>query len=390
MSKSFQVSLLGSMPRERDILKANRDLKKGRMSEEDYSKLIEAKTKEVIDLQEEYGVDIITSGELARDNYVSFIADFIQGVEMMSMSDMLDYIEDKKAYEAMLSILDVPATTIKNAICVGRIKREKSMCADELKMMHQYSDSEKKVTLPGPYLIARSMWLKGLSDQYYVSKEELGQDVIKILLEEVEDLQEMGVDIIQFDEPVLTEVVFSPENTRTFMCASLSEKKDPAEELAFAEDLLKGVFDHIDRSQTKLGLHVCRGNWSKDEEILLSGPYTPLLDLFDAVKADIYYLEYSTDRAGDIESLFEGTSIFDEAILGLGVMNPRSDETESKERIIAQVEEVLNYLPAERIHLNPDCGFATFAQKPVNEYGHIREKLKVLNEVSHELRERYE
>ena len=71
-------------------------------------------------------------------------------------------------------------------------------------------------------------------------------------------------------------------------------------------------------------------------------------------------------------------------------MNPRQDETESAEAIIERAEELLNYLPAERILLNPDCGFATFAKKPVNSYPYIEEKLAVLQKVKEELRARYE
>ena len=390
MNQNFEVSLMGSMPRSTKILKANRDLQKGRISLEEYNQLIENETKFIIELQDSYDVDYIVSGELARDNYVSFVAKHLQGVKMMSMSEMLEFIEDKKAFENMLEILDVPATTIKNAICVEKVTRKKSLVGQELDYMYKFSNSKKKITLPGPYLMTRSMWLNGISNNYYNSKEELGTDIIRILTDEVADLQKRGVDIIQFDEPVLTEVVFSPENTRTFMCASLSEKKDPTEELAFAKHLIKSVFNHIDRSKSKIGLHVCRGNWSKNEEILLEGPYTPLLDLFEYVNADIYYLEFSTERAGDLSSLFNNNHIFDSSILGLGVMNPRSDKTESKEIIIKRVMEASKYIPLEQIHLNPDCGFATFAQKPVNDFEHIKEKLKVLKEVKEELRENYE
>ena len=386
----FEVSLMGSMPRGQELLKASRDLTKGRISEADYDQMISTATETVVRLQEAYDVDYITSGELSRDNYVSFIADALDGVEMMSMSDMLPYIEDKKAYEEMLSILDVPANSIKNAICVGRVKRNRSLVGRELELLHEFTNRPKKITLPGPYLVTRSMWLKGLSDQFYDSKEALALDVIQVFKEEIEAIQARGVEIIQFDEPVLTEVVFSPGNTRTFMCASLSEKKDPTEELEFAKDLLQAVFQTVDRSKSKVGLHVCRGNWSKDETILLTGPYTPLLDLFEAVAADIYFLEYSTDRAGSLGSLFEGNQIFAKAAIGLGVMNPRQDEAESSEVIIQRVEELLNYLPADRILLNPDCGFATFAKKPVNSYPYIEEKLTVLRDVKNELRAKYD
>ncbi|MDK6804670.1 cobalamin-independent methionine synthase II family protein [Aerococcus sp. UMB7834] len=386
----YEISLMGSMPRSKEILKAWRDLAKERVSQADYQQLIQQETAKVVALQEQYDVDYITSGELGRDNYVSFIAEALEGVEMLSMSDMLPYIEDKKAYEDMLEVLDVPSNSIKNAICVGKVKRKHSMVGEELEALHRLTDCKKKITLPGPYLVTRSMWLKGLSDRYYASKEDLAEDVIQVFAEEIADLQAVGVDVIQFDEPVLTEVVFSPGHTRTFMCASLSEKKDPTEELEFAKMLLTRVFETVDRSQSRLGLHVCRGNWSRDESILLSGSYTPLLDLFKTVQADIYYLEYSTDRAGEIDSLFADPELFKQATLGLGVMNPRQDEVEDKATIKDRVAEVRQYLPAQQIALNPDCGFATFAKKPVNDFSHIEAKLARLKEVKGELRAEYD
>lgn len=390
VNNAFEVSLMGSIPRSKELLKARRDLSKDRLSLDEFKDLVERETGKWVELQEKYDVDYITSGELERDNYVSFIANSLNGATMMSNSEMLDYIEDKKAYEEMLSILDVPGSSIKNAICTGKISRKKAIVGDELSLIKKFTNNKTKVTLPGPYLITRSMWLKGLSDNNYNSKEELGEDVIRVLLEEVEELQKQGVDIIQFDEPVLTEVVFSPGNTRTFMCASLSEKKEPTEELEFAKHLIGSTFKAINREKSKVALHVCRGNWSKDESILLEGPYTPLNDLFEHVKADILYLEYSTDRAGSLDSLFANNSLSDNIVLGLGVMNPRSDKTESVDSIVASVEKAMDYLPKERIAINPDCGFATFAKKPVNSIQYIEEKLKVLEQVKNELRSRYD
>lgn len=69
------------------------------------------------------------------------------------------------------------------------------------------------------------MWLPALSKQYYDSKDSLGEDIIKVIKEEIDSLAKIGIDVIQFDEPVLTEVVFSEGKTRSFMCAALSEKK---------------------------------------------------------------------------------------------------------------------------------------------------------------------
>ena len=389
-NSSFLVSLLGSMPRSKKLLTAKRKLNKGNIDLNTYQEILDEETKYVVELQENNYIDIITSGELNRDNYVSFIAERLDGVTMMSMADMFDYIEDKQGFEQILEILDVPAISIKNAICTGKVKYNKPLVADEMIELKKLTDKKIKATLPGPYLITRSMWLPALSKQYYDSKDSLGEDIIKVLKEEIDSLAKIGIDVIQFDEPVLTEVVFSEGKTRSFMCAALSEKKDPTEELKFATKLIKSVIDYAKEKEILVSLHVCRGNWSRDESILLTGPYTPLLPLFEQTLPNILTLEFSTPRAGEISSLFSSTLIRDNCILGLGVMNPRTDDIEPLEDILNRVEEVMQYIPKERIWLNPDCGFATFANRPVSTMDIIDKKLARLNEAKNTLRNLYD
>ena len=389
-SSSFLTSLLGSMPRSKKLLTAKRKLNKGNIDLKTYQEILDEETKYVVELQENNYIDIITSGELNRDNYVSFIAERLDGVTMMSMADMFDYIEDKQGFEQILEILDVPAISIKNAICTGKIKYNKPLVADEMIELKKLTDKKIKATLPGPYLITRSMWLPALSKQYYDSKDSLGEDIIKVLKEEIDSLAKIGIDVIQFDEPVLTEVVFSEGKTRSFMCAALSEKKDPTEELKFATKLIKTVISYAKDKGILVSLHVCRGNWSRDESILLTGPYTPLLPLFEETLPNILTLEFSTPRAGEISSLFSSDLIRENCILGLGVMNPRTDEIESLEEIISRVKEVMKFIPKERIWLNPDCGFATFANRPVSTMDVIDKKLARLTEAKNSLRNLYE
>ena len=389
-NSSFLVSLLGSMPRSKKLLTVKRKLNKGNIDLKTYQEILDEETKYVVELQENNYIDIITSGELNRDNYVSFIAERLDGVTMMSMADMFDYIEDKQGFEQILEILDVPAISIKNAICTGKVKYNKPLVADEMIKLKKLTDKKIKATLPGPYLITRSMWLPALSKQYYDSKDSLGEDIIKVLKEEIDSLAKIGIDVIQFDEPVLTEVVFSEGKTRSFMCAALSEKKDPTEELKFATKLIKSVIDYAKEKEILVSLHVCRGNWSRDESILLTGPYTPLLPLFEETLPNILTLEFSTPRAGEISSLFNSTLIRDNCILGLGVMNPRTDDIEPLEDILNRVEEVMQYIPKERIWLNPDCGFATFANRPVSTMDIIDKKLARLNEAKNILRNLYD
>lgn len=388
--KPFTTSLIGSFPRSKELLSLKRKLNLDKKFKKEYDNLLEEETKKVVKLQEKYSIDIITNGELTRDNYVSFISDRLKGVVMMNMSDMLDYIEDKKAFEKILQTLDVPSVSIKNAICNGKLEYDKKLVADEIKELKTLTSSKVKATLPGPYLMTRSMWLASLSKNFYGSKENLGKDVIKILKKEVDNLVKEGVDIIQFDEPVLTEVVFSTGQTRSFMCAALSEKKDPTEELNFASSLIKSIIDYVKGKNILSSVHVCRGNWSKDESILLTGPYTPLIKLFEEVLPDVLALEFSTPRAGEIASLFESEKIKNNIILALGVINPRTDTIETAQSIVERAKEALKFIDKERLWLNPDCGFATFANRPVNTFDIIEKKLEQLEIAKNILRKTYE
>lgn len=388
--RAFTTSLIGSMPRSQELLRARKKRALGKISQTELDTLLLKETQAVVKLQENANIDLITNGELSRDNYVSFIAHRLNGTKLMSMSEMLDHIKEKQIFEQMLETLDVPALSIKNAICVGKLGEAQNLVADEMRILKQLTSRPIKATLPGPYLMTRSMWLSSLSQQAYESKEKMGEEVIAVLKKEIDRLCEQGVAVVQFDEPILTEVIFSQHQTRSFMCAALSEKKDFAEELAFATTLIQQVMDYAKNKPIQTALHVCRGNWSKYESILLRGPYTALVPLFEQALPDMLTLEFSTERAGELTSLLESETLREKCILGLGVINPRSDEIESVDQIVQKAEQALAYLPPERIHLNPDCGFATFANRPVNVLDTIERKLAVLNEAQTVLRNRYE
>ena len=58
------------------------------------------------------------------------------------------------------------------------------------------------------------------------------------------------------------------------MCAALAARGDPAEELEFAVSLVNRVVE--DASAVRTGVHICRGNWSRNEGTLLRGSYAAL------------------------------------------------------------------------------------------------------------------
>ena len=92
-----------------------------------------------------------------------------------------------------------------------------------------------------------------------------------------------------------------------------------------------------------------------------------IVEAFEAMQVDQFVLEYATPRAGELRVV--GEALADREI-GLGCVNPRTDQAEAPASIVARAEEALQYWPPERILLNPDCGFGCFANRCVNEEAH--------------------
>jgi methionine synthase II (cobalamin-independent) len=137
---------------------------------------------------------------------------------------------------------------------------------------------------------------------------------------------------------------------------------------------------------TRTGLHVCRGNWSRSEEVLLAGDYEPLIPCFDKLGVRQFVLEYATPRAGDVDVVGK---VLSNREIGLGVVNPRTDEIESVEAIVRNAERALPYYRPEQIFLNPDCGFGCFANRCVNNEVSAARKMRNIVEAARYLREKH-
>jgi 5-methyltetrahydropteroyltriglutamate--homocysteine methyltransferase len=136
----------------------------------------------------------------------------------------------------------------------------------------------------------------------------------------------------------------------------------------------------------RIGVHICRGNWSKQEEVLLKGDYARLLPALEPMQISQFVLEYATPRAGDIEVV--GKKLSDRE-LGLGVVNPRTDTVESVAEIVAKAEKALEYYRPEQLFLNTDCGFGCFSSRSVNVEEVAYKKLCAIVEAAKLLRKKY-
>ncbi|MEA3155390.1 MAG: 5-methyltetrahydropteroyltriglutamate--homocysteine methyltransferase [Betaproteobacteria bacterium] len=279
----------------------------------------------------------------------------------------------------------MPAGEVRHPAVFGPLGRSKPIAVHELEFVKRLTPKPVKVALPGPYLLTRTMWMECISDRAYATREDLARDIVRVLREELAFLLATGAALVQFDEPVLTEVVFTGAKTqRSFMCGALSEKGDPVTELGFARDLLNAVVDGFPVERT--AIHICRGNWTTDESTCLSGSYEPLVKTLRELNVGTYFLELCTPRAGEMEVL---RSLPDDRRVGVGVVNQKLEQIESVDEIVAKIERAVAIFGPERVLLNPDCGFATFADNPVSSASVAEAKLSNMAQAARQLRDRH-
>ena len=136
----------------------------------------------------------------------------------------------------------------------------------------------------------------------------------------------------------------------------------------------------------RCALHICRGNWTPDERVALAGDYRPLVPLLSRINVGTLFLELCTPRAGELDVLRD---LPDDRRVGVGVVNQKSQRVETAEEILAKAERAVALFGAQRVFLNPDCGFATFADNPITSADVATQKLAAMVAAARTLRRRH-
>ena len=372
----LSVMGIGSWPRPRWMLRAIHDRLEGRLGDAEFQATADDAVRLCIDAQLRAGVDVLTDGEQRRDSYASFAGGILDNCQLVPLTDLTAMVDDPVEFERELRALDVPAAEVRHPVVYGKLGRSRPLAVHELDFARAHADRPVKVALPGPYLLTRTMWLDCLTERPYDTRDDLAEDVVRVLREELHFLLAAGAALVQLDEPVLTEVAYGGDGGgRTFMCGALSERLGAAPELDFAVQLLNRVV--LGLPAERLALHVCRGNWSRDESNALAGDYRPLTDALGRVDVGTLFLELCTERAGAADVL---RRIPDDKRIGVGVVNQKLDSVEPVEEIAGRVAHAVDLFGRERVLLTPDCGFATFADSPVASGVIAEAKLKAIAE----------
>ena len=345
----LSVMGIGSWPRPRWMLQAIHDRLEGRLDEEEFQATADDAVRLCLDAQVRAGADVLTDGEQRRDSYASFVGGLLDNCQLIPLSDLTAMVDHPEEFERELRALDVPAAEVRHPVVYASLGRSRPLTVHE---------------------------------RPYDTREDLSRDVVRVLREELHFLLAAGVSLVQFDEPVLSEVVFGASSqNRTFMCGALGEKLEPAPELDFASGLLNEVVRGL--PPQRLGLHICRGNWTRDESAALAGDYRPLLEVLKRAQVGTLFLELCTERAGEAEVL---RGLPGDKRIGIGVVNQKLDAVEPVEAIRRSIARAADLFGAERVLLTPDCGFATFADNPVTSARVAEAKLAAVVQARDEFR----
>ena len=209
VAKPFSTTLIGSMPRSQELLKLKEKSIEDKTYLDEYRKKLFSETEEVVHMLEDTGIDVVISGELSRDNYMSYVAEHVPGIKLMTMEDIKSITGNTEEFNKSLEEMDAADNSMNSPVCIDKISTDVELNTEEVDMIRNITDKPFKMTLPSPYLLTRSMWLKEITGKVYTDRKELGNDIVKLLINEIRRLVKVGAKIIQIDEPILSEVVFT-------------------------------------------------------------------------------------------------------------------------------------------------------------------------------------
>lgn len=348
----FPTSIIGSMPRPTFVRELIAD--DSPHSDEEYRRLMGAAIPFIVAMQEEAGLDIVSDGEWWRKSYIGVIAELAHGFELSTN----------------------PADGRPWTIVVDRLSpKQPGFIAQEVRFLKKLTDRKIKATLPAPALLGERMWDAEKSAKAYPTREDFVQDCVPILRREIELLRDEGVSIIQIDDPHLCLFV-DPQVRANY------EDADRAAD--FAVDMDNQVVADFD--DVRLAVHLCRRAGARARgEAEHAGGYDPILSQLSRLKVGHITMEFTAPGSGEMSVFRE---LPEDVEIGLGCVSCQPGQIDSVDTIVDRVEQALEHVAAERITLNPDCGFAPGSAAVVS-IDEVYAKLKNEAEAARRLREKY-
>lgn len=347
----FPTSVVGSLPRPDYVKDLINDVVP--VSPDEYRRLMGLAITSAVALQESAGLDVITDGEWWRKSYIGVIAELAHGFELGRYPDGRPY-----------------------TVVVDRLSpKQPGFIAREVSFLKGITRKQIKATLPSPALLGERLWDREKSARAYPRRDDFVRDCVPILREELHRLVKEGVSIVQIDDPHLC--LFVDSNVR-------AQYDDPDRAADFAVDMTNQVVEGTEG--VKLAVHLCRRAGARARgEAQFQGGYGPILAHLNRLKVHHLTMEFTAPGAGDMAVFRDLREDFE---IGLGCVGTTPGVIDSAEQIVQRVVMALKHVAAERITLNPDCGFApgSGAQVSIDE---VYQKLRNEVAAARILREKY-
>jgi 5-methyltetrahydropteroyltriglutamate--homocysteine methyltransferase len=323
------------------LLEAREQFAKGELSVASFKAVEDDAVNEALRLEEGAGVDVVTDGEMRRLSFQSQLPAGVEGLAAWDLDAFLwgdwlgdDEVGDRKVERPELAV-------------VGKLRRRRSLCAEEFAYARGRTDRILKVTLPSPSLFA-NFWDPERAPPEYRTLEDFLADVAELLRDEADELEAMGATYLQLDAPHYT-MVLDP-HYRDFYAS----RGWPTERwLEMGIELDNRVIG--DRAGVTFGFHLCRGNQAS--RWLVEGGYDAIAEqVFGGVRAERLLLEYDDPRSGSFEPLAQVPA--DRCVV-LGLVTTKRPDLESVDEVVRKIDTASRYVPLDRLAVSSQCGFAT-------------------------------
>lgn len=336
----FRADQVGSLIRPAALIEARAAALRGDITPEALRQTQEQAIREVVRLQEDVGLRSITDGEFNRGAWhTDFLLRFTN-VRPMAARFTVRFRDAQGTDEGKPHTMQI----------AGRLARPKPIFVDDFRFLASVTRQTPKITLPSPSVLHFRGGRDAIDATAYPDMDLFYADLARVYQEEIADLAAAGCRYIQLDE-VNFAYLCDPQ-LRDDVRVNVGE--DPARLPQTYARLINAAIAKRPADMV-VCLHLCRGNFAG--KWMAEGGYDPVAEiLFNEVKADGYFLEYDTTRAGGFEPL---RFLPPGKIAVLGLVTTKSGELESADELRRRIDAAAKFVPLEQLALSPQCGFSS-------------------------------
>lgn len=304
------TTTIGSFPQTAEVRENRTAYRNERISESEYTVNYREKIRNCIRQQEALGLDVLVHGEFERNDMVEFFGQRLEGFVITENGWVQSY----------------GTRCVKPPIIWNDISRARPLTVDDAVFAQSLSEKPVKGMLTGPVTILN--WSFARED---VPRREAAVQLALAIRDEVLALEAGGIRMIQIDEAALREKL------------PLRRSEWHSDYLDWAIPAFRLTHSGV-QPETQIHTHMCYSEFSD------------ILPEIDAMDADVVSFEASRSNLLIIGAL--QARGFQSAV-GPGVYDIHSPRVPSVEEIKCALWEMLRYLPAEKLWVNPDCGLKT-------------------------------